>query len=99
MRLEFASDPDIRVPRPPQDERQRDGPTGAAERRRHAVDQAVRTRGLAIAGTNEDLGRQTLESSLRQSRTRGDWASSKTLERLTRPRSNSSRANPELPPN
>src|SRR5438876_1710345 len=45
----FAGDPEIRVilhrrqvePKP-------DGPTGTAERRRHAVDQAVRTRGLAV---------------------------------------------------
>ena len=45
----FAGDPDIRVILDRrQDEPQRDGPTGAAERRRHAVDQAVRTRGLAV---------------------------------------------------
>ena len=45
----FAGDPDIRVILDRrQDEPQRDGPTGAAERRRHAVDQAVRKRGLAV---------------------------------------------------
>jgi tetratricopeptide (TPR) repeat protein len=44
----FAGDPDIRVILDRrQDEPQRDGPTGA-ERRRHVVDQAVRTRGLAV---------------------------------------------------
>jgi tetratricopeptide (TPR) repeat protein len=45
----FAGDPDVRVILDRrQDEPKRDGPTGTAERRRHAVDQAVRTRGLAI---------------------------------------------------
>src|SRR5206468_10561939 len=45
----FAGDPEIRVildRRKP--EPKRDGPTATAERRRHAVDQAVRTRALAV---------------------------------------------------
>ena len=45
----FAGDPEIRVILDRrQGEPKRDGPTGTAERRRHAVDQAVRTRGLAV---------------------------------------------------
>ncbi|HEV8584932.1 MAG TPA: tetratricopeptide repeat protein, partial [Methylomirabilota bacterium] len=45
----FAGDPEIRVILDRrQGEPKRDGPTGAAERRRHAVDQALRTRGLAV---------------------------------------------------
>jgi tetratricopeptide (TPR) repeat protein len=45
----FAGDPEVRVILDRrQGEPKRDGPTGTAERRRHAVDQAVRTRGLAV---------------------------------------------------
>ncbi|HEV8475042.1 MAG TPA: adenylate/guanylate cyclase domain-containing protein [Methylomirabilota bacterium] len=45
----FADDPDVRIILDRrQGEPHRIGPTGAAERRRHAVDQALRTRGLAI---------------------------------------------------
>ncbi|HZF04540.1 MAG TPA: tetratricopeptide repeat protein, partial [Patescibacteria group bacterium] len=45
----FADDPEIRIILDRrQGEPHRDGPTGAAERRRHAVDQALRTRGLAV---------------------------------------------------
>jgi class 3 adenylate cyclase/tetratricopeptide (TPR) repeat protein len=45
----FAGDPDVRVILDRrQGEPTREGPAGAAERRRHAVDQALRTRGLAV---------------------------------------------------
>jgi hypothetical protein len=45
----FAGDPDVRVILDRrQGEPKRDGPTGLSERRRHAVDQALRTRGLAV---------------------------------------------------
>jgi hypothetical protein len=45
----FAGDPDVRVILDRRHaEAPREGPTIAHERRRHAVDQALRTRGLAI---------------------------------------------------
>jgi tetratricopeptide (TPR) repeat protein len=45
----FAGDPDVRVILDRRHgEPDHDGPTGTTERRRHAIDQALRTRGLAV---------------------------------------------------